>query len=227
MRPLLKAILVVSICFMVLFATFYVAAKRTKVPLTDGDVWQATRDAMNSAVNESIEKNGLSDSQDWLEQKILLNLQEDFEAEEVKIIRYNAFKPYTAYFFDVKVDDLKTRFYINGIKDPLMAIRLGLDYEIRMCPHKPYLMHGNPDVLSDCLENHYYHFSREGGDIFARLENRSGDPYYAGLEVFVEYEGNVTLDWEVLGEGEEDLEKHLKRKYGIKPDLNLQLDGGE
>lgn len=56
---------------------------------------------------------------------------------------------------------------------------------IKKCPYEDYTEHGhNSTVMSNCLDNGYYHESHDGLCILCRLENRTSCPHM-GLETFV------------------------------------------
>lgn len=56
---------------------------------------------------------------------------------------------------------------------------------IKKCPYDPYVHHGNPGVLKDCLKKGYFHESRDGSCYLCRLEGKGTCPHY-GLEVFIQ-----------------------------------------
>ena len=56
---------------------------------------------------------------------------------------------------------------------------------IKKCPYDPYIHHGDPGVLKDCLKQGYFHESRDGSCYLCRLEGKGTCPHY-GLEVFIQ-----------------------------------------
>ena len=56
---------------------------------------------------------------------------------------------------------------------------------IKKCPYDPYIHHGDPGVLKDCLDKGYFHESRDGSCYLCRLEGKGTCPHY-GLEVFIQ-----------------------------------------
>ena len=56
---------------------------------------------------------------------------------------------------------------------------------IRKCPYDPYIHHGDPGVMKDCLKNGYFHESADGSCYLCRLEGEGKCPHY-GLEVFIQ-----------------------------------------
>ncbi|MBQ2653682.1 MAG: hypothetical protein IJF83_09000 [Methanobrevibacter sp.] len=56
---------------------------------------------------------------------------------------------------------------------------------IKKCPYDPYIHHGDPGVLKDCLKKGYFHESRDGSCYLCRLEGKGTCPHY-GLEVFIQ-----------------------------------------
>ena len=56
---------------------------------------------------------------------------------------------------------------------------------IRKCPYDPYVHHGDPGVLDDCLEKGYFHESADGSCYLCRLEGKGKCPHY-GFEVFIQ-----------------------------------------
>ena len=56
---------------------------------------------------------------------------------------------------------------------------------IKKCPYDPYIHHGDPGVLKDCLKQGYFHESRDGSCYLCRLEGEGKCPHY-GFEVFIQ-----------------------------------------
>jgi|GEM_PF-2624689 len=157
--------------------------------LSQDELWHATDNAVEHAIDEAINLGGIANSKIYLEEEIAKKLAEKGYSVKVKIIRENEIDIDAAFYFDVFAGKVKCRYYLDGIRDPLIGIRLGKDYSlhyrIRKCPYSPYEQHGEREILEDCLNKHYYHSSRDGADFFARLENKSSDGRYYGLEVFI------------------------------------------
>ena len=64
---------------------------------------------------------------------------------------------------------------------------------IKKCPYDPYVHHGDPGVLKDCLKKGYFHESRDGSCYLCRLEGKGTCPHY-GLEVFIQTHTPLTND---------------------------------
>ena len=64
---------------------------------------------------------------------------------------------------------------------------------IKKCPYDPYVHHGDPGVLKDCLKKGYLHESRDGSCYLCRLEGKGTCPHY-GLEVFIQTHTPLTND---------------------------------
>jgi len=56
---------------------------------------------------------------------------------------------------------------------------------IKKCPYDPYIQHGDPGVLKDCLDKGYFHESADGSCYLCRLEGKGKCPHY-GMEVFIQ-----------------------------------------
>jgi hypothetical protein len=56
---------------------------------------------------------------------------------------------------------------------------------IKKCPYDPYIHHGDPGVLKDCLDKGYFHESTAGSCYLCRLEGKGKCPHY-GMEVFIQ-----------------------------------------
>jgi len=56
---------------------------------------------------------------------------------------------------------------------------------IKKCPYDPYIHHGDPGVLKDCLDKGYFHESADGSCYLCRLEGKGKCPHY-GMEVFIQ-----------------------------------------
>ena len=57
---------------------------------------------------------------------------------------------------------------------------------IKKCPYDPYIHHGDPGVLKDCLKQGYFHESADGSCYLCRLEGKGKCPHY-GMEVFIQH----------------------------------------
>lgn len=64
---------------------------------------------------------------------------------------------------------------------------------IQKCPYDPYIHHGDPGVLKDCLEKGYFHESADGSCYLCRLEGKATCPHY-GFEVFIQPHTPLTND---------------------------------
>lgn len=56
---------------------------------------------------------------------------------------------------------------------------------MKKCPYDPYIHHGDPGVLKDCLKQGYFHESADGSCYLCRLEGKGKCPHY-GMEVFIQ-----------------------------------------
>ena len=56
---------------------------------------------------------------------------------------------------------------------------------MKKCPYDPYVHHGVPGVLRDCLDTGYFHESADGSCYLCRLEGKGKCPHY-GMEVFIQ-----------------------------------------
>lgn len=64
---------------------------------------------------------------------------------------------------------------------------------IKKCPYDPYVHHGDPGVLKDCLKTGYFHESADGSCYLCRLEGKGKCPHY-GMEVFIQTHTPLTND---------------------------------
>lgn len=64
---------------------------------------------------------------------------------------------------------------------------------IKKCPYDPYIHHGDPGVLKDCLKKGYFHESADGSCYLCRLEGKGTCPHY-GFEVFIQTHTPLTND---------------------------------
>lgn len=216
MRELHKAVAVVVACCIATACIFAAAYAKRRPELTSAGILAATRLAVDDAVEEAVLKGGLEDSESYLRQRIAERLNSaGFPDKDVKIVRTNDFDPLAGFHFDVVAGGVSARFRLDGVRDPLLAIRLGLDWEWREEPHHPYEMHGSSSVMSDCLTNHYFHLAADGPDFFARLENKTEDKYHYGVETFLVVGGVVAVDHLFLG-GAGPIDGDHRLTYGLR-----------
>lgn len=74
---------------------------------------------------------------------------------------------------------------LHNFKSPESYIEATAPLYIKKCPYDPYVHHGDPGVLEDCLENGYFHESADGSCYLCRLEGKGKCPHY-GMEVFIQ-----------------------------------------
>ena len=74
---------------------------------------------------------------------------------------------------------------LHNLKSPESYIEATAPLIIRKCPYDPYVHHGDPGVLDDCLKNGYFHESADGSCYLCRLEGKGKCPHY-GFEVFIQ-----------------------------------------
>ncbi|WP_407422144.1 hypothetical protein [Methanobrevibacter sp.] len=74
---------------------------------------------------------------------------------------------------------------LHNFKSPESYIEATAPLYIKKCPYDPYIHHGDPGVLDDCLKNGYFHESADGSCYLCRLEGKGKCPHY-GLEVFIQ-----------------------------------------
>lgn len=74
---------------------------------------------------------------------------------------------------------------LHNFKSPESYIEATAPLYIKKCPYDPYIHHGDPGVLEDCLENGYFHESADGSCYLCRLEGKGKCPHY-GMEVFIQ-----------------------------------------
>ena len=166
--------------------------------------------AVDEAVAKAVYDGGLEDAERFLNECISSVLSSTYGIHaDARIVRFNDFDELAAFYFDVVAGDLSVRFRLDGVRDPLIAIRLGLDWRWREDPNHPYEIHGESSVMTDCLNNHYFHLAADAPDFFARLENRTEDPYHYGAETF------LSVDHLYLGGGGLIDEPH-RVVYGLK-----------
>lgn len=84
---------------------------------------------------------------------------------------------------------------IHNFKSPESYIEATAPLYIKKCPYDPYVHHGDPGVLKDCLKQGYFHESADGSCYLCRLEGKGKCPHY-GFEVFIQthtYKTNESL----------------------------------
>lgn len=74
---------------------------------------------------------------------------------------------------------------IHHLKSPESYIEATAPLYIKKCPYDPYIHHGDPGVLEDCLDTGYFHESADGSCYLCRLEGEGKCPHY-GFEVFIQ-----------------------------------------
>ena len=74
---------------------------------------------------------------------------------------------------------------LHNLDSPESYIEATAPLIIKKCPYDPYIHHGDPGVLDDCLEKGYFHESTDGSCYLCRLEGKGKCPHY-GFEVFIQ-----------------------------------------
>lgn len=74
---------------------------------------------------------------------------------------------------------------LHNLKNPKAYIEATAPLYMKKCPYDPYVHHGDPGVLKDCLKNGYFHESADGSCYLCRLEGKGKCPHY-GFEVFIQ-----------------------------------------
>ena len=74
---------------------------------------------------------------------------------------------------------------LHNLDSPESYIEATAPMIIQKCPYDPYVHHGDPGVLEDCLRNGYFHESADGSCYLCRLEGKGKCPHY-GFEVFIQ-----------------------------------------
>ena len=211
-----KALLIALACGLLVAAGLvraYIAAPRS---LTSAEVLAATRVAVREAVDAAVARRGLSDAEAFVASAIADDLRrQGFGGALVHLVRPNDLNPWAAFYFVVNASGLAVRFDLEGTRDPLLAIPLGRDVPIRQDPDHPYTTHAKPGVLAACLAYRYYHVAPEGPDFFARLENRTRDPYHFGFETFVRDGSRLAVDHTFLETGTWGLNDEERARYGL------------
>lgn len=74
---------------------------------------------------------------------------------------------------------------LHNLDSPESYIEATAPLTIKKCPYDPYIHHGDPGVLKDCLKKGYFHESADGSCYLCRLEGKGKCPHY-GFEVFIQ-----------------------------------------
>lgn len=74
---------------------------------------------------------------------------------------------------------------LHNLKSPESYIEATAPLIIQKCLYDPYVHHGDPGVLDDCLDKGYFHESADGSCYLCRLEGKGKCSHY-GLEVFIQ-----------------------------------------
>ena len=74
---------------------------------------------------------------------------------------------------------------LHNFDSPESYIEATAPLTIKRCPYDPYVHHGDPGVLRDCLDTGYFHESADGSCYLCRLEGKGKCPHY-GMEVFIQ-----------------------------------------
>ncbi|MCQ2970854.1 hypothetical protein SAMN05216439_0527 [Methanobrevibacter gottschalkii] len=80
---------------------------------------------------------------------------------------------------------LSTYMLLHHLDSPESYIEATAPLYIKKCPYDPYIHHGDPGVIEDCLKHGYFHESADGSCYLCRLEGKGKCPHY-GLEVFIQ-----------------------------------------
>ncbi len=74
---------------------------------------------------------------------------------------------------------------LKNLDSPFSYLFATSPLTIKKCPYDPYIHHGDPGVLKDCLDKGYFHESADGSCYLCRLEGKGKCPHY-GMEVFIQ-----------------------------------------
>ena len=74
---------------------------------------------------------------------------------------------------------------LHHLDSPESYIEATAPLTMKKCPYDPYIHHGDPNVLDDCLDKGYFHESADGSCYLCRLEGKGKCPHY-GFEVFIQ-----------------------------------------
>lgn len=75
--------------------------------------------------------------------------------------------------------------YFRHLDSPWSYMFASAPLKIKKCPYDPYIHHGDPGVLDDCVDKGYFHESADGSCYLCRLEGKGVCPHY-GLETFIQ-----------------------------------------
>ena len=216
MRRYHKAILLTIACTLIVTGGLVRAVVQAPRPLTSAEVLAATRRAVDGAVDAAIEGGGLPHAESFVAARVASELRrQGFGGFDVRIRRPSDLNPLAVFYFLVNVRNETVRFDLEGVRDPLLAIRLGVDVRIRADPFHPYEGHREPGVLAACVSRHLYHAAPDAPDFFARLENRTSDPYHFGFEALLTDGTRLAVDHVLLETGTWDLDEEHRLRYGL------------
>ena len=74
---------------------------------------------------------------------------------------------------------------LHHLPSPESYIEATAPLIIKKCPYDPYIHHGDPGVLKDCLKQGFFHESADGCCYLCRLEAKGKCEHY-GMEVFIQ-----------------------------------------
>lgn len=74
---------------------------------------------------------------------------------------------------------------LHNFDSPESYLEATAPMTMKKCPYDPYVHHGDPSVLRDCLDTGYFHESADGSCYLCRLEGKGKCPHY-GMEVFIQ-----------------------------------------
>lgn len=74
---------------------------------------------------------------------------------------------------------------LRNLDSPFSYLFATSPLKIQKCPYDPYIHHGDPGVLKNCLDKGYYHESADGSCYLCRLEGKGKCPHY-GMETFIQ-----------------------------------------
>ena len=80
---------------------------------------------------------------------------------------------------------------LHNLDSPESYIEATAPLTMKKCPYDPYIHHGDPGVLEDCLDTGYFHESADGSCYLCRLEGKGKCPHY-GFEVFIQTHTPIT-----------------------------------
>lgn len=216
MREYHKALAIVGVCSLIVAGGLLRAYLVARSPITSAEVLAATRRAVDEAVEAAIRGGGLKDGEEFVRSSIDAYLRHSaFEIPAVRLRRPNDLNPYAAFYFLVEIPGLTVRFALEGTREPLYAIRTGGVSMIRQDPSGPYESHRDIHVMEACVAQRYYHHAPEAPDFFARLENRTSDPYHFGFEAILTNGRALAADYVLFETGRWGLEDLHRQRYGI------------